>query len=149
MNTNTLRTTLEWPAGKAMTDRFAAAICCHALNPLHLARRHGFRILLAAVPALAIVVATAWAVSAFETPRELQALVWSAGFVFLALAVESRKPNVTGLLATGLALPALALLSARVAPEFTILAAVLVAAWIGAAIFRLTSAKWQASAESR
>jgi len=56
--------------------------------------------------------------------------------VFLALAVESTKPNIGALLATGLALPVLAVLSNRMAPEFAIIAAVLVSAWIIHAILR-------------
>jgi hypothetical protein len=54
----------------------------------------------------------------------------------MGLAIDSEKP-VTGLsLATGIALPILAVLSSRVAVEIAIVAAALVAAWVAAAIWR-------------
>jgi hypothetical protein len=129
MNTNTMRPEIDWSAGYTK-KRLAAA------PSLHRAKHLVFRLLLAALPALALVVGSAWFVSAFEQPYVLQAAVWAAGFVFLALAMESRKPNVGALLATGLTLPALALLSARFAPEFAVLAVALVAAWIVAIVLK-------------
>jgi hypothetical protein len=57
--------------------------------------------------------------------------------VFLGLALESESAEVSVLnLVTGLALPALALLSSRIAIEFVIVAATLVAAWVAAGILR-------------
>lgn len=127
MNTSTMRSRIDWPPGYT-TRRLAAA------PPLRRARHLVFRLLLAVLPALALVVGSAWLVSAFEEPYVLQAAIWAAGFIFLALAMESRKPNAGALLATGLALPLLALLSARLAPEFAVLAAALIAVWIAAII---------------
>jgi hypothetical protein len=67
----------------------------------------------------------------------LQVLTWASGFVFLGLAVESESAELSILnLATGIALPVLALLSSRFAVELTIVAAALVAAWVAAAILR-------------
>jgi hypothetical protein len=62
--------------------------------------------------------------------------LWASGFIFLALAIDSEKPAVGLQLATGIALPVLALLSSRVAGEFAIIAAVVVAAWLAASILR-------------
>ena len=99
---------------------------------LHLATRA----FLALVPALAIVVGTAWLVTVPDLVVYLQATLWASGFVFLALAIDSQKP-VNGLsLATGVALPVLALLSSRVSVEIAIVAAVLVAGWTATAIWR-------------
>ena len=132
MNTNTLRTQIDWPVSASIP------MARHLLEKASFtrARRFGFLVLLAALPLVVMVVGAAWAVGMFANPYILQAVIWAAGFVFLALAVESRKPSVIALLATGLALPVLAILSARVAPEFAVLAAALVAEWIAAAILR-------------
>jgi hypothetical protein len=92
---------------------------------------------LALVPALGIVVGVAWLVTVPDAVLYLQVLTWASGFVFLWLAVESESAELSILnLATGIALPALALLSSRFAVELTIVAAALVAAWVAAAILR-------------
>ena len=91
---------------------------------------------LALVPALAIVVAAAWLITAPGLVVYLQAALWASGFVFLGLAIDSEKPVPSLSLATGIVLPVLAVLSSRVAVEIAIVAAVLVAAWIAAAIWR-------------
>lgn len=92
---------------------------------------------LALVPALAIIVAATWLVTLPEQVIYLQATIWAAGFVFLGLALESESAEVSILnLATGIALPGLALLSSHIAIEFVIVAATLVAAWAAAGIMR-------------
>ena len=91
---------------------------------------------LAVVPALAIVVAAAWLVTAPGLVVYLQATLWASGFVFMGLAIDSEKPAPALSLATGIALPILAVLSSRVAVEIAIVAAALVAAWVAAAIWR-------------
>jgi hypothetical protein len=95
------------------------------------------RAFLALVPALAIVVGAAWLVTLPNAVLYLQVLTWVSGFVFLGLAVESESAELSILnLATGIALPALALLSSNFAVELTIVAAALVAAWVAAAILQ-------------
>jgi len=96
----------------------------------------GIRLLISLMPGAMMVIAAVWAISVYDQPALLQAMVWASGFVFLALAVESTRPDVRLLLATGCALPFLALLSAHVAVEYAVLAVALVAAWSAAAIFR-------------
>jgi hypothetical protein len=91
---------------------------------------------LALVPALAIVVAAAWLITAPGLVVYLQATLWASGFVFLGLAIDSEKSVASLSLATGIALPILAILSSRVAVEIAIVAAALVAAWVAAAIWR-------------
>ena len=88
------------------------------------------------VPALAIVVGAAWAITMPGLEQILEASLWASGFIFLAMAVDSERPAVGPLLFTGIALPVLALLSSRIAAEFTIVAAVLLAAWVAASILR-------------
>lgn len=100
-----------------------------------LARRSIF----AAVPALAVVVGAAWLVGMTDLIVYLQATLWASGFVFFGLALDSEKSTIGLSVATGFALPALALLSSRVAAEYAIVAAVIVAAWLAAAIWRSRS----------
>ncbi len=90
----------------------------------------------ALVPALAIVVGAAWAITVPGVEQFLQASLWASGFVFLALAIDAEKPTIGLPVATGIALPVLALLSLHVAGEFAIVAAVIVAAWVAASILR-------------
>jgi hypothetical protein len=93
------------------------------------------RMVLADVPALAIIVAAAWAIGSEQSASILQATLWASGFVFLALALEGApKKRFVGLLLTSLALPVLALLSYHVAVEFAVVGATLIAVWVAAAI---------------
>jgi hypothetical protein len=126
MNTHTI----QWQAFERAAASTPSVETWQASEPLLRATRFSNRLLLALAPALALVVASAWAVGGGLSSGILQALIWASGFVFLALAMETRKPDFSMLLITGLALPALALLSAWVAVEFALLAAVLVAAWV-------------------
>jgi hypothetical protein len=86
------------------------------------------------VSALAVIVGTSWAVSAFADISVLLAAISVAGFIFLALAIDSKSWMGFALATTGIALPALALLSFHVAGEFAILAAAILGGWIAAAI---------------
>jgi len=92
---------------------------------------------IAVTPALAILVGAAWAISVPGIEMIVQASVWAFGFIFLALAVEAGpKENFGWTLATGLLLPLLAVLSSRVASEFLVLAAAVIATWLATIIFR-------------
>ena len=92
---------------------------------------------LAVVPALAVIVGATWLVNQPGEVVYLQALIWALGFVFVGLAVEAESAEMALLhLATGIALPVLAWLSAQVAIELVVVAATLVAAWVAAAILR-------------
>ncbi len=124
--------TIEWfqndfPIRTSTTDSV------RTLNRVLCLATKGFTAL---VPALAIVVGAAWAITLPSLEQFLQASLWASGFVFLALAIDSEKPTVGWLLATGIALPALALLSSHVAGEFAIVAAVIAAVWVAASILR-------------
>ena len=89
------------------------------------------------MPALAIVVSSAWLVTIPELVVYLQATTWAVGFVFLGLAVESERSESALMLSlTGIALLTLAFLSSRVAVELAIVAAMLLAVWLVAALIR-------------
>lgn len=96
------------------------------------------RVFVALVPAMALVVAAVWVVSLPQWILYFQVSVWAMGFVFLGLALDSRRFSISGLhILSGLALFLLAWLSRNLGGEFLIVAAVLVAAWVAAALFRL------------
>ena len=94
---------------------------------------------LALVPALAIVTGAAWLITAPDLTAYLQAFLWGAGFVFLGVAIDTPKPLSTLSLLTGLALPALAMVSSQVAVEMAVLAVAILAAWTAVAIWRYAS----------
>ena len=124
--------TIEWFQND-LPSRTAIAGSVRTLNRILCLAAKGFTAL---VPALALVVGAAWAITLPSLEQFLQASLWASGFVFLALAIDSEKPAIGWLLATGIALPVLALLSSFVAGEFAIVAAVIVAAWVAASILR-------------
>jgi hypothetical protein len=127
MNTNTIRSPLAWPSIQTSRENFAAT--------MRTAFLYSSRMVLADVPALAIIVAAAWAIGGEQSASILQATLWTSGFVFLALAVEgAQTKRFVGLLLTGLALPVMALLSYHVAVEFAVVGATLIAVWVAAAI---------------
>jgi hypothetical protein len=124
--------TIEW----TNINQHSTAIDRNRVGRLNSILSLATKAFLALVPALAIVVAAAWLITAPHLVIYLQATLWASGFVFLGLAIDSEK-SVAGLsLASGIALPVLAVLSSRVAVEIAIVAAALVAAWIAAAIWR-------------
>jgi hypothetical protein len=109
-----------------------------SLNPvgnLNSATRVVSRAIVALIPALAMTVGAAWLVTMPDLVVYLQATLWASGFVFFGLALESEKATIGLSLATGFALPLLALLSSKVAVEISIIAVALVAVWIAAAVW--------------
>ena len=80
MNTNTLRSAVAWPPNRTSSRAFATT--------MRTAFLYSSRMVLADAPALAIIVAAAWAIGGEQSASVLQAFIWAAGFVFLALAVE-------------------------------------------------------------
>jgi hypothetical protein len=124
---------MEWTAAAGPRPVKNRAFAQRSAAILRLATRA----VLALVPASAILVGAAWMVSLPDLVLYLQATTWAAGFIFVGLAIESESAEASILsLATGIALPVLAALSARFAPEFLLIAAALVAAWTAAAILR-------------
>lgn len=128
MRTNTI----EWLHHNS-SNRSSLAGSAKILNrALNLASK-GFTAL---VPALAVIIGSAWAIANPNLETFLLASLWGVGFIFLTLAIDSKKKTFGPLLATGMALPVLALLSSRVAGEFAIVAAALVATWVAVSILK-------------
>lgn len=96
---------------------------------------------LALVPALAVITGAAWLITAPDLAAYLQALLWGAGFVFLGVAIDAPRPLNMLSLVTGLALPALAMFSSRVAVEIAVLAVAILAAWTAVAVWKHASAQ--------
>jgi len=91
---------------------------------------------LALVPALVLIVGSAWLITIPSLVIFLHATIWTSGLVFFGLALDSNKATVALSIATGFALPALALLSSNVSLEFSVVAATIVAAWLAVAVWR-------------
>lgn len=100
------------------------------------ATRHLVRDSVATMVAVTILIAAVWASEILAASGIIQAIIWASSFVFLALAVEANATSFKPLLATGLSLGILALLSSPESTGFTILAAVLIAAWSAWAILQ-------------
>ena len=92
--------------------------------------------LLAGASAMALLVAAIWAASDPSLATYLAVGIWGAGFVFFALAVDAGSRWSVPLVLSGMTLPALAVLGDHIAAEFSMLAAVIVAAWLAAWIYR-------------
>lgn len=123
--------TMEWTD---LNERNTAA----NVNPVghvNSALRLASNAFIALVPAVLIVVGAAWLITVPSLVVYLQATLWTSGIVFLGLALDSQKSTIALSIATGLALPALAVLSSKLAIEFAVVAAALIAAWVAAAIW--------------
>jgi len=105
------------------------------LGPLTEIVRETLGLAVAVVVAAAMVTLSVWLAGKPVGPL-LAASTWGLGFVFLGLAADSRGLRAVFLGITGLALPVLALLQDRVAPDFVIVSGVLLAAWAGHGILR-------------
>jgi hypothetical protein len=133
MNTHTLRSSGTWSRDRTSSETASGTLATTART----AFVYSSRMILADTPALAIIIAAAWAIGSEQSAIILQAIIWAAGCVFLALALEAAQTKRSiGLLLTGLALPVIALLSSRVAVEFAVVGATLIAAWVAAALLR-------------
>ena len=123
---------ITW-SNSASSRNFSIRNSASKLNRiLHLAAK----VFVALVPALAIVVGAAWALTDPSLELFLHVTIWTSGLVFLGLALESNGAGVWLSLATGIILPILAQLSAHETNEFAIVAAAIIAAWVAAAILR-------------
>ena len=77
-----------------------------------------------------------WAALAPELAQYLSALLWGAGFLFFAVAIETKIRRVMPVVMTGLALPVLAVLGSRVAEEYSVLGVAMIAGWLATWIVR-------------
>lgn len=97
--------------------------------------RETLALLGAVIAAIAIVMLSVW-VAGMEIQNIFGAFTWGLGFVFLAMAVDSRESLVILQSVTGLSLLVLALLQNSVSPDFIIASGILVALWVAATLFR-------------
>lgn len=118
------------------TSSIASGLLAQARG-LELVAMLATRLALALLPAVAVVVMAALALSDPDLGRYLQIALWTGGFLFYALALDAEKPGIASLLAlSGLAIQALAWLSGSLAPELALAGAALVTAWIAFGIAR-------------
>jgi hypothetical protein len=86
---------------------------------------------------LVLLTGSIWAITEPEFTPYLQALNWSASFVFLAIAFDAQRSSIALMaLATGIAVQIFTGLSAHFGPGFVLLGTPLMAAWLTMAIFR-------------
>lgn len=97
--------------------------------------RETLALLGAVIAAIAIVMLSVW-VAEMEIQNVFGALTWGLGFVFLAMAVDSRESLAILQSLTGLSLLVLAWLHTSVSPDYIIASGILVALWVAATLFR-------------
>jgi hypothetical protein len=97
--------------------------------------RETLALLSAVIAAIAIVMLSVW-VAGMEIQNIFGAFTLGLGFVFLAMAVDSRESLAILQSVTGLSLLALAWLHNSVSPDFIIASGILVALWVAATLFR-------------
>ena len=97
--------------------------------------RETLALLGAVIAAIAVVMLSVWA-AGMEIQNIFGAFTWGLGFVFLAMAVDSRESLAILQAVTGLSLLVLAWLHNSVSPDFVIASGILVALWIAATLFR-------------
>jgi hypothetical protein len=86
----------------------------------------------------AVVIGAAWLTRDPAMIPYVQAATGTLGLLYFGLAIQAETAKTAWLfLVTGIALPLLAFLSARTTPELLVLAALLVGAWLGAAVTQL------------
>ena len=85
---------------------------------------------LAGSVALAVDIAAFWALTTPAIAAFLAPALWGLGFIFLTLALAVDIKRVLPYIATGLALPVLAVLGSNLAVGFSFVGAVLVAGWV-------------------
>ena len=93
-------------------------------------------VMISAIPAAALVVFATWATGVPTLLPAVQAATGLAGFIFLALAVESTGPAAVLKVITAIALFSLAYASMAVATEFAIVGTMLTSAWISVGTFQ-------------
>lgn len=126
------------------TEAYENSIDVAWIGRLDNSLQQGIKAAYALLPAVALVIATAWVAAQPGWVVYLQAGIWAIGFLFLGLTLDSRTIGKAGLNAlAGLAMFILAWQSRNFGTELLIVAATVMGAWIAAAIF--SGAKWPTS----
>ncbi len=87
----------------------------------------------ALLPAAGIILVSAWGFGA-ATPFTAAATLWTAGLVFLALAVDRPGRTALWLALSGITIMVLAALGLDTATEYGVLGGFLLAGWVAAAV---------------
>jgi len=95
------------------------------------------RAIVAFAAGVAMLAGSVWVVNEPGLIMYIQALTWSASFVFFAVAIESHKSSTSRLAAvTGIAIQLIAILSAYLGAEVTILSTLLMSVWLAMATYK-------------
>jgi len=100
--------------------------------------RETLALLSAVIAAIAIVMLSVW-VAGLAIQNVFGAMIWGLGFVFFAMALDSKDSLAALQSLTGLSLLVLAWLHNTISPDFIIASGILLALWVAAALFRRLS----------
>ncbi len=93
--------------------------------------------LVAFATGLALLTVTIWTVSDPGLAIYMRAFTWSAGFVFLAVAIDTQRPTTAiAVLVTGITILLIAVLSTHTGAGITVVSSLLISAWLTVAIYR-------------
>ena len=96
----------------------------------------GIMALMYAGLAAAVVITLSIWVAGMSINTLLGVSTWAMGFVFLAVAVDSRGPLALFQMTSGVALLTISLLQNSISPDFFLLTGVLSATWVAFAVFK-------------
>jgi hypothetical protein len=121
-------------------EAYEKSIGLNWLSGLDVRLRQVARMILASIPAAALLIALVWAIGISGGSVYLQASAWALGFVFLGLALDSEKMGELGLhILSALALFALTWLSKSQGLELLVVAGAIPAIRLSVALFRRLS----------
>lgn len=106
------------------------------LIPMLVSNMRGIMALMYAGLAAAVVITLSIWVAGMGINTLLGVSTWAMGFVFLAVAVDSRGPLALFQMTSGVALLTISLLQNSVSPDFFLLTGVLSATWVAFAVFK-------------
>ena len=97
--------------------------------------RHFMAVIYAGLAAAVVITLSIWVIG-MSINTFLGVSTWAMGFIFLAVAVDNRGPLAIAQVTSGGALLVFALLQNSLSPNFFLLSGVLLAAWVGFAVFK-------------
>ena len=125
------------PADWSGSPRTIASGLVAQMRGLEIVAGLATRLALTLLPAVAIVVLATFALADPNKLMLLQVMLWSTGFVFYGLSVDSEHPRLGALLLiSGVLVQALSWMSRSQAAELAVVAAAVVAAWIAGRVGR-------------
>lgn len=131
--------TQPMPMGKrlaAIKPQHTQALGTTFTTAVNSATNRVIRASIATLVVATILIAAIWASEALAASGVVQAIIWASSLVFLGLAIDSSRTMSLPFLITGLIQGVLSLLSSPENIEFTMLAATVIATWVGLAILQ-------------